>query len=51
MAAKSYEIIVKVDGKVSRKVVDGTTKTDAKKQIKEIYPTQTIEVVMIKQIV
>ncbi len=48
---KSYEIIVEIDGKIDRIVVDAETKTAAKKQIKELYPSQTVGVIMIKQIV
>lgn len=51
MAAKSYEVVVEVDGKVDRQVVDAETKTEAKKQSKALYPSQTVEVIMIKQIV
>lgn len=51
MAAKSYEVVVEVDGKVDRQVVDAETKTEAKKQSKAMYPSQTVEVIMIKQIV
>lgn len=51
MARKSYEITVKVDGAVSRKVVDAETQAKAKSQVKEMYPSQKVEFIMVKQVV
>lgn len=48
---KSYEIIAEIDGKIDRIVVDAETKTEAKKQVKTMYPETTVEFVMVKQVV
>ncbi|MBO5066461.1 MAG: hypothetical protein J6K51_04425 [Clostridia bacterium] len=48
---KSYEIIVEVDGKIDRLVVDADTPAKAKKQLKEQYPDKTVEFIMVKQVV
>ena len=48
---KSYEIIVEVDGKIDRIVVDADSPAKAKKQVKERYPSQKVEFVMVKQVV
>jgi len=48
---KSYEIIVEIDGKIDRIVVDAETKTEAKKQEKAKHPDKKVEFVMIKQVV
>ena len=51
MATKSYEIIVEIDGKVDRIVVDAETKAQAKKQVKEMHPDKSVEFLMVKQVV
>ncbi len=48
---KSYEIIVEIDGKIDRIVVDAETKTEAKKKVKELHPDKKVEFVMVKQVV
>lgn len=48
---KSYEIVVQVDGKIDRLVVDADTSAKAKKQAKEQYPDKVVEIIMAKQIV
>lgn len=48
---KSYEIVVEVDGKIDRLVVDADTPAKAKKQAKEQYPDKKVEIIMAKQIV
>ncbi|MBQ7792140.1 MAG: hypothetical protein IJ367_01430 [Clostridia bacterium] len=51
MAVKSYEVIVEVDGKVDRIVVEAETSAKAKKQVKEMYPSQKVELLLVKQVV
>lgn len=51
IAMKSYEIIIKVDDTICRKVVDAATQAKAKSQIKESYPSQKIEFISVKQVV
>ncbi len=48
---KSYEIVVEVDGKIDRLVVDADTPAKAKKQAKEKYPDKAVEIIMAKQVV
>lgn len=48
---KSYEIIVEADGKVDRIVVEAETSAKAKKQVKEMYPSQKVELITAKQVV
>ena len=48
---KSYEIVVEADGKIDRLVVDADTLAKAKKQVKQQYPDQKVEIIMAKQIV
>ena len=51
MAMKSYEITVKVDGAINRKVVDADTQAKAKALVKEMYPSKKVEFIMVKQVV
>ena len=48
---KSYEIMFKVNGSIQRKVVDADTKAKAQKQIKDLFPSEKVEFLMVKQVV
>ena len=48
---KSYEIMFKAGDSVQRKVVDADTKAKAQKQIKDLFPSEKVEFLMVKQVV
>lgn len=48
---KTFEIVIKVEDRISRKIVDAATQAKAKSQIQASYPDQKVVFISIKEVV